>query len=302
MAWEDAVDTSRDDRTLAESPRNPGREAGRWVQRNDTRVRKVVNLLEDNLGVPRHRGPRDALQVLILTVLSQNTTDPNALRAYERMLQAYPPRNHETDEDRTRFPRDDDGTIDAVRLRMSQAADAFPSPNWEAVRTADSGRLEETISVCGLQQSKAATIQRVLDWLHEQREDYRLEPLLEDCTPGEAVGRLASVKGIGDKTAAVTLMESRQVDLCPVDTHVHRICQRLRLVPPSSSRNKTFRALQPLIPDGKGHSLHHNLLTFGRSICTARNPSCDTCFLQKLCDYYRNQQNDEGLTLKFAKS
>jgi len=284
-------------------PRDPGRTPPRWIQRNDTRVRRVVELLEANLGVPRHGPRRDALQVLILTVLSQNTNDPNALRAYERLLECYPPpAGQSREEEPTRLPRDDDGTIDSVRLRMSQAADAFPTPDWEAIRTSSSERLEEAISVCGLQSSKASTIQRILDWLHTERGEYRLEPLIRDRDPTDAARVLASVKGVGVKTAAVTLLESEQVDLCPVDTHVHRIGQRLRLVSAGASRNQTFRELQPLIPEGKGHSLHHNLLTFGRTVCTARNPSCETCFLRRICHHYRNEQLGEEMPLTYAES
>lgn len=281
-------------------PLDPGNEAQRWVQRNDTRVERVVSLLEDNLGVPRHPGERNALQVLVLTILSQNTNDPNALRAYERMIEAFPP---ETDGDFSRIlPRNEDGDIDSVALRMSQVADTFPSPEWDRVRTAAPEDLEDAISVCGLQQSKAATIQRSLEWVHSRYGEYNLEDLLDEYEdPYEVVRALSDIKGIGIKTAAVTLLEADRVDLCPVDTHVHRICQRLRLVEPSSSRKKTFRELQPLIPDNKGHSLHHNLLTFGRTICTARDPDCEDCFLQSICHYYRCEENGEDRRLKFAE-
>lgn len=299
MTPDDVPRTGSDDERRP-SPRDPGREPSRWLKRNDTRVERVVDLFEAHLGVPRRRGRRNALQVLILTVLSQNTNDTNALRAYERLMEAYPPDGD--DGDRTGLPRDEAGDIDPVRLRMSQAADAFPSPDWEAVRRSDPDRLEEAISVCGLQSSKAKTIQRVLEWLQEERGDYQLEPLIRDRSSTDAADVLAGVKGIGVKTAAVTLMESREADLCPVDTHVHRICQRLRLVPPTSSRDVTFRKLQPLVPEGKGHSLHHNLLTFGRTICTARDPSCEECFLRRICHYYRNECGGEELPLKFVES
>lgn len=281
------------------APSNPGKKASRWVPRNDTRVKRVTNLLEANLGIPRHPGRRNALQVLVLTILSQNTTDTNALQAYERLLESFPTENNEKTS--RSLPRGEDGEIDSVKLRMSQVADTFPSPNWERIRKAPAEDLEDAISVCGLQQSKAATIQRSLDWLKEETGDYRLETILDEVTDSfEAARILSEIKGIGLKTASVTLMEATQVDLCPVDTHVHRICQRLKLVEPSSSPNRTFRQLQPLLPEGKGHSLHHNLLTFGRSVCTAQDPDCKECFLRNLCHYYRCEQNGESLQLKFA--
>ncbi len=280
-------------------PLNPENEADRWVQRNDTRVQRVVSLLEDNLGIPRHPGERDALQVLVLTILSQNTNDPNALQAYERMVETFPP-GDEGNYSRV-LPRTEDGEVDSVELRMSQVADTFPSPDWDRVRTAETHTLADAISVCGLQQSKAATIQRSLEWIHSRYGAYNLDELLkEQEDPYDVARTLSDIRGIGIKTAAVTLLEADQVDVCPVDTHVHRICQRLRLVEPSSSRKKTFRELQPIIPEGKGHSLHHNLLTFGRTVCTARDPDCENCFLQRVCHYYRCEQNGEDRSMTFV--
>ncbi len=286
---------------IGSEPLNPGNEAKRWVQRSDTRVKKVINLLEDNLGIPQHPGKRNALQVLVVTILSQNTTDPSALEAYERMMDRFPPENEE-EETLRELPRTEEGKIDSVRLRMSQVADTFPSPDWDAVRRADRENLEEAISVCGLQESKAATIQRSLNWLEKKTGEFRLEPIIENQEdPYVAARILSDIKGVGIKTAAVTLMESDRMDVCPVDTHVHRICQRLRLVEPSSSRKKTFRELQPLIPDGKGYSLHHNFLTFGRTTCTASNPDCEECFLRRICHYYRNETNADGMRVKYIK-
>lgn len=282
-----------------EPPQNPGEEPSRWVKRNDTRVEKVVNLLEANLGIPKHPGKRSALQVLVLTILSQNTTDPKALEAYENLLDRFPPKSS-ADRDESKIPTDEDGEVDDVEIRMSQAADAFPSPDWDSLLEVPVAEVEAEISVCGLQNSKTATIRRTLKWLQREVGKYDLAEALQGMDPSEAARTLSDIKGIGIKTAAVTLMEAKQVDLCPVDTHVHRICQRLRLVEPSSSRNKTFRELQPLIPEGKGYSLHHNLLTFGRTICTAQNPDCDNCFLSQICHYYRNEQNGEDLDLSFS--
>lgn len=282
------------------SPKKPGSKAKHWVQRNDTRINRVIRFLEDNLGVPRHPGERNPLQVLVLTILSQNTTDPNALRAYENLLNEFPPESLSAS-DPSKIPKDDEGEVDQVEIRMSQAADAYPSPNWNLIDRASESEIRNLISVCGLQKSKTATIKRVIEWLQGEEGTYDLKKLLEDKSAEQAASMLSKVKGIGKKTAAVTLMEASKVDVCPVDTHVHRICQRLRLVEETSSRKKTFRDLQQILPEDKGYSLHHNLLTFGRSICTAQNPNCEECFLSKICHYYRNEKNDDSLQLKFKK-
>ncbi len=279
-------------------PSDPGASASRWVQRNDTRIQRVIELLEANLGTPRHPGKRDPLQVLVVTVLSQNTTDMNALRAYENMMKVFPPPGYEQP-DQLELPRDKDGNIDSVEIRMSQVADALPSPDWDAVRTAPPDDVKESIRTCGLQHTKGPTIQRALSWLHEKRSDYDMNPLLENRSPEEALDLLSEIKGIGTKTAAVILMESTEKDFCPVDTHVHRTSTRLGLVNPDNNRNQTFKDLKEILPDGKGYALHHNLLTFGRDICTAQNPSCEECFLNRICRFYRNEIKEEGLTEKY---
>jgi endonuclease-3 len=273
--------------------------AKRWVQHNDTRLKKVIELLEAHQGRPEPPSFRDGLQVLVVTILSQNTTDPNALQAYLNLLEQFPPEK-EYDRDPSKLPRDEEGNIDPVAIRMSQAADALPPAHWPSVLEADAETVEDCISVCGLQQSKTATIQRALSWVSDQTGGYDLSEIIDQRSPAEAAKKLAEVKGIGVKTAAVTLMEAYQIDLCPVDTHVHRISQRLRLVEPSGSRDKTFRELQPIIPEGEGYSLHHNLLTFGREVCTAQNPNCESCFLNRVCYYYRCEEGGEDLTTKFS--
>lgn len=277
----------------------PSPYANHWLQRNESRLEAVIELFKEHLGNPEPPDYRDGMQVLILTILSQNTTDPNALQAYLNLLERFPPEK-EYERDPDQLPKDDEGNVDSVEIRMSQAADALPPADWQAVVNAEKETVETCIRVCGLQQSKSASIQRALRWVQQQTDTFDLSKVIDGCEPPEAAKKLSSVKGIGVKTASVTLLEAYKVDLCPVDTHVHRICQRLRLVEPSSSRDKTFRELQPLIPEGEGYGLHHNLLTFGREICTSRNPDCENCYLQRVCYYYRCEKNGENRKLTFA--
>jgi endonuclease-3 len=58
---------------------------------------------------------------------------------------------------------------------------------------------------------------------------------------------------------------------------------RLGIVDTGSNRDKTYVLLKPLIPAGHAYGLHHNLLTFGRTVCVAKSPRCETCPLRKLC-------------------
>ena len=79
------------------------------------------------------------------------------------------------------------------------------------------------------------------------------------------------------------MIESCRAGLCPLDTHVHRILNNLGIVDTKAARDKTFDLLRTMLPAGRGYALHHNLLTLGRTLCTAKSPKCGECFLRKLC-------------------
>lgn len=101
----------------------------------------------------------------------------------------------------------------------------------------------------------------------------------------EAFAALASVNGVGPKTAAVVLLFGCGRDIFPVDTHCHRTIRRLGFLPWKFGREQTFRAMQPLVPKGKALSLHLNLIQLGRTICRAPRPRCYACPLVAQCRF-----------------
>src|SRR5690606_7785149 len=139
------------------------------------------------------------------------------------------------------------------------------------------------IRAAGLPESKSAAILGLLRWLHETVGEYSLDAAIERLGLEASMEALTGLKGIGVKTVSVTLIEALGADLCPVDTHVHRIINRLGIVDTGGNRDKTFALLKEMIPPGRAYSLHHNLLTFGRTICLARSPKCGECVLRRLC-------------------
>ncbi|MCK6438818.1 MAG: endonuclease III domain-containing protein, partial [Planctomycetes bacterium] len=207
---------------------------------NASRLKAIVGLLEDRLGVPMFDGPRDGLRVLVLTILSQNTTDLSAIKAYIRLCETFPRKeNAKLFRNEKLIPRLPDGSVDPVAIRLSQAADAFFEPDWARIHTCDEKKLQDIIRPAGLPNSKGPAIQRVLGWVKEQVGEYSLEKALAGKTPTQAAEAMSSLKGVGAKTAAVTLIEAMGADLCPVDTHVHRIVNRLGLVSTGDNREKS---------------------------------------------------------------
>jgi endonuclease-3 len=247
------------------------------VRNKQHRLAAVIDLLEKNLGTPIWDGPKSGLEVLVLTILSQNTTDANALAAYRNLTREMPTGLTRQDT----LPRHANGEIDKVRLRLSSAAAAVSPPDWRQVAQLPAGRLAPLIRAAGLPAAKAQSILDVLAWLKPF--DFELERALGSMSQDDAIAAMTRIKGVGVKTAAVTLIEAFGADLCPVDTHVHRIAHRLGLASPRASRDKTFAQLRAMIPAGRAFALHHNLLTFGRTVCTARQPKCGQCPLARLC-------------------
>ena len=93
---------------------------------------------------------------------------------------------------------------------------------------------------------------------------------------------LQTLAGVGQKTANVVMIEYTGANLMAVDTHVFRVAHRLGL----SDDETALKTEDTLVKKFKTdlHALHQGMVLFGRYICTAKNPKCDSdCFLQEFC-------------------
>ncbi|NQT35387.1 endonuclease III [bacterium] len=157
-------------------------------------------------------------------------------------------------------------------------------PTWDDVLHAEVSMIERAIHSAGLSRQKSQRIHDVLQWVSGRFGGLTLRPL-EELADDDVIELLTTQKGIGVKTAAVVLAFSLDRDICPVDTHVHRISKRLGWVAEKTDAVETFHTLRPQIPVGKAASFHLNLLKFGRNICTSRNPHCEDCPLWDDCTW-----------------
>jgi endonuclease-3 len=208
------------------------------------RVRAIHRRLERHFGelVPPRR--TDPLEELILTVLSQHTSDLNAGRAFESL--------------RAALPRWED----VVRARPDAVADAIRSG--------------------GLANTKAPRIQAILREVCEREGRYDLSALRR-MPDADATAYLSSLPGVGPKTAAVVLAFSLGRDAIPVDTHVHRVSARLGWIEPKTNAERAHRVLEELVPTEIRVSTHVGLIRLGREICKAGRPRCEVCPLFELC-------------------
>lgn len=197
-------------------------------------------------GEPQPR-ERDPIDILISAIISQNTNDTLRDQAFDRL--------------RKRFP------------------------SWEQVRDAPVQAIVEAIQIAGLSQQKAPRIKRALQRITEERGELSLE-FLRDMGVEEAKRWLTSINGIGPKTAALVLLFALEMPAFPVDTHVHRISRRIGLIGEKTSREQAHDDLEQILPAELYYPFHINLIRHGREVCTARNPQCEICVVNNLCNYF----------------
>lgn len=194
---------------------------------------------KDNRGSP--------FEVLINTILSQNTTDRNSSVAYERLFSVY-----DTPEKLANAPEEE---------------------------------IAELIRIGGLYKIKAQRIKKISRLIIDEyggNIDFVCE-----ANPAAARKELLGIEGVGPKTADCVLLFSCGRDVIPVDTHVFRVTKRLGIVPEKADHEAAHRILMETVPAGKKGSVHVDLIRFGREICTAQSPRHDRCCLIDVCDYAR---------------
>lgn len=216
-------------------------------------MRDIMNALRDEYGIPEPSKRSDPVRSLIRTILSQNTNDRNRDIAADRLFKK------------------------------------FGSP--EEILKADLDEVAEAVRPAGLGDTKAERIKNFLEVLMEERGEISLEHLRE-MNVEDAKNYLKRFKGIGPKTAAVTLLFVFGMPLMPVDTHVHRLSKRTGIIEKNCSRNRSHDILEEQVPDDRMYEFHINLIKHGRSVCKSRKPLCNKCVLRDLCDYYSRDIDD----------
>ncbi len=94
--------------------------------------------------------------------------------------------------------------------------------------------------------------------------------------------KLLLLPGVGRKTANILLAYSFGKDAIPVDTHVHRISNRLGIVK-TKTPEKTEKALMAIVPRRFWKPLNHAFVSYGQTVCLPRGPKCRECRLNRIC-------------------
>lgn len=140
----------------------------------------------------------------------------------------------------------------------------------------DIKKLQDYIKTCGLYKNKAKNIKNSSIMILREF-DGKVPSKMKD---------LLKLPGVGRKTANVVLANAFDEDTIAVDTHVHRVSNRLGLADSKNVLN-TEKDLMENLPKEKWSTLHHQIIAHGRKVCKARNPLCHECDLRDFCEYYK---------------
>jgi len=208
-----------------------------------TKAEAAIERLSNIYKIPWRPSGND-FDILVLTVLSQNTNDYNSSRAFGRLKEKV--------------------------------------KSFDELLALSDRELKTLIHPAGLYNIKAKRLRGLARTMVEKY-DGRLDPILAKPLE-EAREELLSIEGIGPKTADVILAFRKDAPVVPVDTHIFRVSKRLGIAKPKATYEEVRSALENETPPEKRKVAHILLIQFGRKTCKARSPKCPTCPVYDLCD------------------
>ncbi len=229
-------------------------------------------------GRPVWQRVHDPTSELVLTILSQNSADINAEKAFDA-LRAHFPSTRVSSERQASEP----SRVNRPGWGGTGIEGGAP-PDWDAVENAPLPELIDVIRPGGLAAQKAPRIQASLRAVRELRGDHSLE-FLGDLPATEALAWLTAIGGIGRKTASVVLLFCFGTPLMPVDRHVERVSKRIGLIPPKTDALAAHELFLAMLEPEEMYEAHVNLITHGRQTCHARRPACDRCAIAPRCRF-----------------
>lgn len=162
-------------------------------------------------------------------------------------------------------------------------------PDAPSLAEAAKEEVEKVVRPCGLYRVKSADIIAMSAKIRDEGIPNTLEGFL-------------SLPGVGRKIANLLMGELYDAPGAVVaDTHCIRLSNRLGFVKDTKDPVKVETALRKAVPPTESMRFCHALVHHGRTLCTARNPKCDECFLNDLCRTYQTEQK-ENRTCNTSKS
>lgn len=165
-------------------------------------------------------------------------------------------------------------SLDRNTAQASRALFALATTPEEMLEL-DDRDIAAAIKPCGLYNNKTRSIRRFCEALLAEH---------GGVVPSTREG-LMSLPGIGRKCADIVMSFTFGKNVIAVDTHVHRVCNRIGLTE-AKTADRTAQQLEERSPQWAMSDGHFWLIQFGKRICTARSPKCDDCPVSHLCEFY----------------
>jgi endonuclease-3 len=151
----------------------------------------------------------------------------------------------------------------------------------EEFAAADPEILEPLIKDVGFYRVKAPRIIEIASILLEKY----------DGEVPDDMDKLLDMPGVGRKTANCVLAYAFSRDVVAVDTHVHRISNRLGIVN-TSNPEQTEESLKQVLPEDMWRDVNELLVSFGKEICRPVSPKCGECPIEDMCAKIGVRQSD----------
>ena len=159
-------------------------------------------------------------------------------------------------------------------------------PRYELLTTVPVKKISRTVSWGGLQNQKASAAKEIIERLITHFGRPTLAPL-KKMSDVVCERFLTDLPGVGKKAARCVMLYSLDRQVFPVDTHCWRIARRLgwhgKELNNGYATDTSMDHLQDLIPPALRFSLHVNMVSHGRKVCTARSPECSKCGVRAFC-------------------
>ena len=146
---------------------------------------------------------------------------------------------------------------------------------WRDYRDAPQEELEEDIRQTGFYRNKTKSLKAIAREIEER---------FGGKVPDD-IDTLASIKGIGRKSANMIVGLVYRKPAVIVDTHMSRVAKRIGLTE-NEDPVKIELDLKQIVPEGSWTDFSLLMIVHGRYICKARKPDCPTCSLREVCDYW----------------
>lgn len=196
-------------------------------------------------GSPRLGNPLDPLDVLYYTLLSLRTTDRVLQRVWPAFTGRFAP--------------------------------------WSSLLESDAADVAAVLRPAGFSVTRARAFRELAAALRDRFGQVTLEPLAH-LGDTEAMAQLLTLPCVGVKTARCVLLFGLHRDVCPVDSHVHRVASRLGLLEhPLDYSPSLHAAIDAVVPAGLAYHFHTNFVAHGRTVCRPRRPRCERCPLGGAC-------------------